>query len=177
MLLEIKICCYCILNYWDTPSIGFWRRATHLVLCFLYNALFSSVEFLLHLFFNLFLALLKKWGLPLRISSVNVTKSAGNCGFGHIYWRNLNGKLHFLCSVVYISFLSSLVINGVWLFLLPLKVFFFSGRSSRLELFCKNGALENLTKLTGKYLCQSLFFDKVASLRPFLIEYLRWLLL
>ena len=24
----------------------------------------------------------------LRISSVNVTKSAGNCGFGHIYWKN-----------------------------------------------------------------------------------------
>ena len=23
-----------------------------------------------------------------KISSVNVTKSAGNCGFGHIYWRN-----------------------------------------------------------------------------------------
>ena len=22
------------------------------------------------------------------ISSVNMTKSAGNCGFGHIYWRN-----------------------------------------------------------------------------------------
>ena len=37
---------------------------------------------------------------PLRISSVNVTKSAENCGFGHIYWRNLNGKLHFLCSVI-----------------------------------------------------------------------------
>ena len=30
----------------------------------------------------------KKWIFPLRISSVNVTKSAGNCGFGHIYWRN-----------------------------------------------------------------------------------------
>ena len=28
-----------------------------------------------------------------------MTKSAGNCGFGHIYWRILNGKLHFLCSV------------------------------------------------------------------------------
>ena len=26
----------------------------------------------------------KKWRFPLRISSVNVTKSAGNCGFGHI---------------------------------------------------------------------------------------------
>ena len=30
----------------------------------------------------------KKWSFPLRISSVNVTKSAGKCGFGHIYWRN-----------------------------------------------------------------------------------------
>ena len=30
----------------------------------------------------------KKWNFPLRISSVNVTKSAGNCGFGHIYRRN-----------------------------------------------------------------------------------------
>ena len=29
----------------------------------------------------------KKWGFPLRISPVNVTKSARNCGFGHIYWR------------------------------------------------------------------------------------------
>ena len=27
----------------------------------------------------------KKWSFPLRISSENVTKSAGNCGFGHIY--------------------------------------------------------------------------------------------
>ena len=25
----------------------------------------------------------------LSIALVNVTKSAGNCGFGHIYWRNL----------------------------------------------------------------------------------------
>ena len=30
----------------------------------------------------------KKWSFPLRTSSVNATKSAGNCGFGHIYWRN-----------------------------------------------------------------------------------------
>ena len=37
----------------------------------------------------------KKWNFPLRISSVNVTKSAGNCGFGHIYWRNLNRKTSF----------------------------------------------------------------------------------
>ena len=30
----------------------------------------------------------KKWSFPLRISSVNVTKSGGNWGSGHIYLRN-----------------------------------------------------------------------------------------
>ena len=33
-------------------------------------------------------ALHKKWSFSLRISSVNVTKSTVNCGFGHIYWGN-----------------------------------------------------------------------------------------
>ena len=32
--------------------------------------------------------------------------------------------------------------------------------------FAKKGFLENFTKFTGKYLCQSLFFDKVAGMRP-----------
>ena len=40
----------------------------------------------------------KKWSFPLRISSVNVTKSAVSFGFGHIDWRNTCGKLNFLCS-------------------------------------------------------------------------------
>ena len=30
----------------------------------------------------------QKMKFPLRISSVNVTKSWVSCGFGHIYWRN-----------------------------------------------------------------------------------------
>ena len=34
------------------------------------------------------IALHKKWNFPLKISSVNVTKSAAFCGFGHIYGRN-----------------------------------------------------------------------------------------
>ena len=34
----------------------------------------------------------------LRISSVNLTKYAGNCVFGHIYWRNPSWKTSFLCS-------------------------------------------------------------------------------
>ena len=43
----------------------------------------------------------KKLSFPVRISSVNVTKSSVPCGFGHIYWKILNGKLHFLCSDFY----------------------------------------------------------------------------
>ena len=41
------------------------------------------------------LTLLKKWSLPLRVSTVNVTKSTGNCGFGHIYWGNPEWKTSF----------------------------------------------------------------------------------
>ena len=72
-------------------------------------------------------------------------------------------------------------------------------RSSRPDVFCKKGVLRNVAKLTGKQLCQSLYFNKVAGLRPatllkqrlwhlcfpvnfakllrtpFLTEHLRWL--
>ena len=36
-------------------------------------------------------------------------------------------------------------------------------RSSSPEVFCKKGVLRNFGKFTGKYLCQSLFFNKVAG--------------
>ena len=39
-------------------------------------------------------------------------------------------------------------------------------RSSRSEVFCKKVVLRNFAKFTGKHLCQSLFFNKVAGLRP-----------
>ena len=39
-------------------------------------------------------------------------------------------------------------------------------RSSRLEVFCKKGVLRNSAKFTGEHLCQSLFFNNVAGLRP-----------
>ena len=39
-------------------------------------------------------------------------------------------------------------------------------RSSRLEVFSKKGVLRNCAKFTGKHQCQSLFFNKVADLRP-----------
>ena len=72
-------------------------------------------------------------------------------------------------------------------------------RSSLPELFCKKFVLRKFIKFTRKHLCQSLFFNKVASLKPFLkkrlwhrcfpvnfvkllrkpflTEHLRWLLL
>ena len=38
-------------------------------------------------------------------------------------------------------------------------------RSSRPEVFCNKVALKNFAKFAGKHLCQSLFLNKVASLR------------
>ena len=35
-----------------------------------------------------YVTLHKIWNFPLRISSVNVSKSSRNCRFSHIYWRN-----------------------------------------------------------------------------------------
>ena len=34
------------------------------------------------------------------------------------------------------------------------------------EVLCAKGVLRNFTKVTRKHLCQSLFFNKVAGLRP-----------
>ena len=45
----------------------------------------------------------KKWSFPFRISSVNVTKSAGICGFGHIYWSNPWWKISFFAQCLMIS--------------------------------------------------------------------------
>ena len=41
-----------------------------------------------------------------------------------------------------------------------------NGKSSRPEVFCQKSILRNFVKFTGKHLCQSLFFNKVAALRP-----------
>ena len=39
-------------------------------------------------------------------------------------------------------------------------------RSSLPDVFFKKGVLRNYTKFTGKHMCQSLYFNKVAGLRP-----------
>ena len=61
-------------------------------------------------------------------------------------------------------------------------------RDSRQQILLNIGVLENFANFAGKYLCRSLFFNKVASLQiylklveflrtPFFTEQLRWLLL
>ena len=39
-------------------------------------------------------------------------------------------------------------------------------RSSRPDVLCKKGVLRNFGKFIEKYMCQKLFFNKVAGLRP-----------
>ena len=39
-------------------------------------------------------------------------------------------------------------------------------RSSCPEVFGKKGVIKNFTKFTGKHLCESLFLNEVAALRP-----------
>ena len=39
-------------------------------------------------------------------------------------------------------------------------------RGSRPDVFCFKGVLRNFTKFTGKYLCQNIFFNIIAGLRP-----------
>ena len=83
----------------------------------------------------------------------------------------------------------------------PFRNVVYNLRRSFPEVFYRKGVLRNFAKLTGKHLCQSLFFNKVAGVRPatlfkkrlwyrcfpvnlakflrtpFHIEHLRWLLL
>ena len=47
---------------------------------------------------------------------------------------------------------------------LLLENIFYIFISSRPEVFCRKGVLSNFAKFTGKHLCQSLFFNKVADL-------------
>ena len=59
----------------------------------------------------------KKWSFALRISSVNVTKSAVSCGFGQIYWKNPWWKtslfVQWLCST-HQNQLSYLIVLPCW---------------------------------------------------------------
>ena len=100
---------------------------------------------------------------PLRISSVNVTKSEGNCRFSHIYWRNpywktslsVQWQLPGCCFSDDICF-----IHSYRDFVVYNTLFVGTFRSSQQRCSIKKGFHKNFAKFTGKHLCWSLFFNK-----------------
>ena len=63
----------------------------------------------------------------------------------------------------YIYSLSSYMYS-VWSYMYSVHLCKF--RSSLPEVYCKKGILGKFAKFTGKHLCQRIFFNKFASLRP-----------
>ena len=53
------------------------------------NLLLNYFEMSVSVLFLLTTSTAQKWSFLLRISSVNAPRSAGNCTFDHICWRNL----------------------------------------------------------------------------------------
>ena len=71
------------------------------------------------------------------------------------------------CSFVFYKFLNTRsTMIKVPLFSFIYKINLNPFRSSRRRCSVKKGFLRNSSKFTTKHLCQSLFFDKVAALRP-----------
>ena len=57
-------------------------------------------------------------------------------------------------------------LDGVFCIISLFKVFLLKFQKQPPEVFYKKSVLRNLTKFTGKHLCQSIFFNKIAGLRP-----------
>ena len=67
----------------------------------------------------------QKWSFPLRISSVNLTKSAVSCGFGLIYWRNPSWKTSFFVQHKLKLLLSNEITHDITWLLIPLNKLLF----------------------------------------------------
>ena len=118
---------------------------------------------------------------------------------------NYRNRLTFICCVIMASDFSKLIFSIQDVIVCEIVVTLYSFKnireftSSCSKVFCKKGVLKNFANFTRKHLCQRLFFDKVAGLKPatwlknslwhrkwqfakfsrtpFFIEHLLWLLL
>ena len=112
----------------------------------------------------LLVSLHKKWSFSLRISSVNVTKSAVFYGFGHIYWWNPKWKISYfvqcLCCVVWYLFSVFIV------FIFAFGRFFqeYSEAATR-DILWEKVFLE-ISQIHRKTPVPEPLFNKVAGLRP-----------
>ena len=88
-----------------------------------------------HIFFDIVAAIIliracflhKKWSFPLKIFSVNVTKSAVSCGFCHIYWRNPSWKISFFVqwhSIFTVAFFTFSTITFTYHYFIYILIFF-----------------------------------------------------
>ena len=80
----------------------------------------------------------------------------------NIIWGNYRslGSFLFVVNKVW----HSLMVSFVWFHYS--RCFSWSYRSSHQRCSIKKSVLRNLTKFTGKHLCQRIFFNKIAGLRP-----------
>ena len=106
----------CFPECWKATSVvpvfknigrGLWLKNTTLLAFFLWlgksGLLITSSDVVSFLIFSMVSGLpnqLQIFSQLYLIELLGFLADLGlNCGFGHIYWRNPNGKLHFLCSV------------------------------------------------------------------------------
>ena len=122
----------------------------------------------------------KKRRFPLRTASVNVTKLAGNCGFGHIYLRNPKGKTSFFVQWHFFSNIKYLVLIRLFLLKRKLKYCYTKNetkvmnrisnrtktwisiyRNNHLDVFLQKVVMKICNKFTEEHLCRSVIAIKL----------------
>ena len=68
-------------------TFHYWKRYLRHTLKYFISLQKQPIN-LLKIIVSIYCWVHKKWSFPSKISPVNVTKSTGNWGFGHIYWRS-----------------------------------------------------------------------------------------
>ena len=117
------------------------------------------------------------FGIPSKIPRKTFMTAFGSFVFGSVVKfskiDNVHRRSHLRCSATLLkkrlqhSCFTLKFANFLWKPLVAASFFrvWACLRSSLPEVFCKKGVPRNFTKFTGKHLCQSLFFNKVACLR------------
>ena len=97
--------------------------------------------------------------------SISRTKCCIKLAMGHLWLKSLNiYKIH--CTTLIVRFNDLLEFSLLKYFRLSdfrIAEHAVQFRSSRPKVFCKKDVLRNTAKFTGKHLCQSLLFNKVAG--------------
>ena len=107
-----------------------------------------------------------------RQFTVSLGTSTTNTNFSQLEWKLFISKIlrpRRLLVIVspkrYVKE-AQLLFNMILFSQIVIPSYDITSRSSHPEVFCKKGVLKNVTKFTGRHLCQSLFFNKVTDLRP-----------